>query len=153
MSEKFGFSGGTGGAAYNAPAPPAQDQGPWKISELKGRSGDRINQVELIWENHKHATREGGPFGGGGGGPFEFKIASDDYLTQIRGSVNNFDGSVRIFSLQFATRDGGVSPVFGKETAFTFFFDCPKGYQITGLFGRSGTEVDGLGVYIDLIPG
>ena len=152
MSEKFGFSGGTGGSPYAAPAPSTHDQGPWKISMIQGRSSSRINEIELIWENPKHATRESGGFGGDGGGPFEFKIAPNDYLTEISGTVENAGDSVRIFSVQFVTRDGGRSPLFGTKTAFPFFYVCPRGFHITGIFGRSGTELDGLGVFIDPIP-
>ena len=152
MSQEFGASGGTGGGAYNAASPPAQDHGPWKIGVINGRSGGRIDLIELVWVNSQHATRESARFGGNTGGPFQFTIADDDYLTEIRGSVGAFDDNVRVFSLQFLTRDGGASPVFGQPSGVPFFFECPNGFQLTGIFGRSGSGLDSLGVFMENIP-
>ncbi|HST20920.1 MAG TPA: jacalin-like lectin [Blastocatellia bacterium] len=150
MSSKFGPSGGVGGSAYDAPTPTSN--GPWRISEAQGRSGSRIDQIELIWSNSVGSTKSSPTFGGGGGDPFEFTIENGDYLTEIRGSVGSNNNSVVLFSLQFFTKSGKVSPVFGSSTPASFYFQSPPGYQITGIFGRSGSAVDALGVYIDLIP-
>jgi jacalin-like lectin domain-containing protein len=91
-------------------------------------------------------------FGGDGGTPFQFSISDKDYLTLISGTVGVNNGSVVLFSLQFFTQNGNKSPVFGSATSTPFNFQCPPGYQISGIFGRSGSAVDALGVYLDQIP-
>jgi hypothetical protein len=80
-----------------------------------------------------------------------FPISTGDYLTQIVGTVGQYDSSVRLFSIQFVTSSGDKSPVYGQPGAAAFAFQCPSGYQITGIFGRSDQAVDALGIYIDPI--
>ncbi len=144
---QLGPSGGLGGQAFDA-HPPTR-RGPWKINTLQGRSGSRINQLELIWKDDAGETQSSQEYGGDGGDPWTFNIQSDDYLTEIKGFIGDHN-SVRVFSLQFVTRNGVESEVFGKATSSSkpFSYQCPDGYQIVGIFGRAGAEIDALGVYI-----
>jgi hypothetical protein len=150
MSYVFGPSGGVGGNPYSAPMP-TSGNAPWSISGVQGRSGSRIDQVEIVWSS-KGGSQSSDQFGGNGGNPFTFNIANGDYLTLISGSVGVNNGSVLLFSLQFFTQQGNKSPVFGSATSTPFNFQAPPGYQISGIFGRSGSGVDALGVYLDPIP-
>lgn len=149
MSSVFGPSGGVRGSPYDAPMP--NSGGPWKISEVQGRSGDRIDQIEISWSTQTNEIRSSPEFGGDGGSAFQFSIPSGDYLTQINGSVGTKDDSVRLFSLQFVTNAGLESEIYGQSGSGDFSYQCPSNYQITGIFGRSGGAVDALGVYIDPI--
>lgn len=150
MSYVFGPSGGVGGGAYSAPVP-TSGGGPWRISGVQGRSGSRIDQIEIVWSS-PGGSQSSDQFGGDGGSPFQFAIPDKDYLTLISGTVGINNGSVVLYSLQFFTQNGNKSPVFGSATSTPFNFQCPPGYQISGIFGRSGSAVDGLGVYLDPIP-
>lgn len=147
MSSAFGPSGGVGGSPYTAPMPTSG--GPWKISGVQGRSGSRIDQIEISWSSQAGGSQSSDQFGGDGGSPFQFSIPTGDYLTQIIGSVGTTDNSVRLYSLQFVTKAGVKSAVYGKAGSSNFSYQCPSGFQITGIFGRSGSAVDALGVYID----
>jgi hypothetical protein len=149
MSDTFGPSGGVGGSAYSAPAPTTG--GPWKITGVQGRSGSRIDQVEIVWSSQNGGGSSSDQFGGTGGNPFSFSIPNNDYLTQIMGTVGVNNGSVLLFSMQLLTQNGNKSPVLGTATSTPFSFQCPPGYQITGILGRSGSGVDALGVYLDPI--
>lgn len=149
MSFVFGPSGGVGGNPYSAPMPTSG--GPWRISGVQGRSGSRIDQIEIVWSS-AGGSQSSDQFGGSGGNPFAFSIPDKDYLTVISGTVGVNNGSVLLFSLQFFTQQGNKSQVFGSATSTPFNFVCPPGYQISGIFGRSGSGVDALGVYLDLIP-
>src|SRR6266403_1272334 len=149
MSSAFGPSGGVGGSPYTAGMPTSG--GPWKITGVQGRSGSRIDQIEILWSSQTGGTQSSDQFGGDGGSPFQFSIPSADYLTQIIGSVGTTDSSVRLYSLQFVTKAGVKSAVYGKAGPGNFNYQCPSGYQITGVFGRSGSAVDALGIYIDPI--
>jgi Jacalin-like lectin domain len=149
MSYVFGPSGGVGGNPYSAPVPTSG--GPWRISGVQGRSGSRIDEIEIVWSS-PGGSQSSEQFGGDGGTPFQFSIPDKDYLTLISGTVGVNNGSVVLFSLQFFTQNGNKSPVFGSATSTPFNFQCPPGYQISGIFGRSGSAVDAFGVYLDQIP-
>jgi hypothetical protein len=147
MSSTFGPAGGVGGAPYDAPYPPfPQANRPWWISAMKGRSGSRVDQIQVVWSGL--GGEESPEFGGDGGSPFQFPVPPGDHLTQITGSVGEYDGSVRLFSIQFVTSSGAKSDVYGQATSAAFSFQCPSNFAITGIFGRAKNEVDALGIYI-----
>jgi Jacalin-like lectin domain len=114
---------------------------------MKGRSGSRIDQIQVVWTG-AFGGGESLPFGGDGGTPFQFDIPPSEWLAQIVGSVGEYDGSVRLFSIQFITNAGTPSDVYGQPTSAAFSFQCPTNYMITGIFGRADRAVDALGVYI-----
>lgn len=148
MSYKFGPAGGVGGSPYDAPYPTVPAPGnPFGISAMQGRSGDRIDQIQVVWQG-AGGGGESPPFGGGGGQPFRFDIPPGERLAQIVGSVGAYNGSVRLFSIQFITNVGTASTVYGKATSDAFSFQCPPNYVVTGIFGRADKEVDAFGVYI-----
>jgi hypothetical protein len=148
MSDQFGPSGGTGGNPFTAEPP---EGGGWKISAIDVWSGDRIDSIELIWSHSGGETKSSPKFGGSGGNESEFQIDVGDYLTRIEGSVGSKEDNVRIFSLQFFTRNGNMSKIFGKPTQAKFRYDEIQGQQIIGLFGRTGAAIDALGVVYDEI--
>ena len=149
MSYKLGPAGGVGGSPYDAPYPtiPAAPGNPYAISAMKGRAGNRIDQIQVVWAG-AGGGGESPPFGGNGGSPFRFDIPPGEWLAQIVSSVGAYDGSVRLFSIQFITNAGTLSGVYGKATTAAFSFQCPPNYVVTGIFGRADKEVDALGVYI-----
>ena len=149
MSYSFGPSGGSGGNPFSA-LPPA-DNGPWKISAIQVWSGNRIDAIEMIWRNPQGNIRTSPKFGGSGGTEQEFDIDAADYLVRIEGSVGEREDNVRVFSLQFFTKQGRSSKVFGSQTAAPFRYDEIPGNQVISLFGRSGAEIDALGVVIEPI--
>jgi hypothetical protein len=148
MSYKFGPAGGVGGTAFDAPYPTgATTMNPYAISAMKGRSADRIDQIQVVWVG-AGGGGESPPFGGGGGQPFRFDLPPGESLAQIVGSVGVINNTVTVFSIQFITNAGTRSNVYGRPTSAAFSFQCPTNYVVTGIFGRSGDEVDALGVYI-----
>jgi hypothetical protein len=149
MSFKFGPAGGVGGSAFDAPYPVIPSANKlWTISAMKGRSGSRIDQIQVVWAG-AFGGGESPKFGGEDGAPFQFDIPPGEMLTQIVGSVGEYNNSVRLFSIQFVTNTGTPSPVYGHATSATFSFQCPPNYLITGIFGRADRAVDALGVYIE----
>jgi hypothetical protein len=147
MPQQFGPAGGSGGRQFTA-----LPDGPWRIGGVEGRSADRIDQIEVVWTDSAGKPHSSDQFGGQGGKRFGFQVNPGAYLTEIRGSVGTYAGTFSVFSLQFVTSDNVTSRVFGKATGYPFVFACPDGYHIVGLVGRSGHELDALGVYIDRIP-
>lgn len=161
---KFGPAGGIGTAPSPVPkpfdAPPEDNE---KITTIEGRAAEAIDQIEVIWRNTLTGQVRSSPeFGGDGGEAFSFRIDGDDCLTNLSGwtgyqNLKFPDGTFREFhvvrGLQLKTLGGSESEVFGETTDFPFFYECPPGFQIVGLFGRMGDLIDQLGVYIQSIQG
>lgn len=51
----------------------------------------------------------------------------------------------RVDALQFITNAGNKSPYYGGNGGQKKTLTVPKGYQIIGIFGRSGSRLDRLG--------
>jgi len=152
---KLGPVGGTGGEKFDARLPGLVDE--WKISQIELRSGKRIDQIEITWDSTHGDSKSSPSFGGQGGDRSEVLIPGDDYLTKITGTVAWVHEGDRmrdqVVSLRFICRSGeGSEKEYGKPGSVPFYLECPEGYQIVGIFGLAGTEVDALGVYIDRIP-
>ncbi|GGW20200.1 hypothetical protein GCM10018980_44740 [Streptomyces capoamus] len=131
------FFGGPHGTAFNdaddLPAAPSP-------RTLTLRGGARLDAVSL--------THDGGAVlahGGTGGTAASLTLAAGEHLTSVRLSEGQKDGRTRLFSAAFAT-DRGRTLSAGTPAADTTTFTAPGGWQIVGFTGRSGQEVDKLGV-------
>jgi|ERR1043165_9746789 hypothetical protein len=143
QSFPFGPSGGIGGNAFYVAAP----ANAYKIIQVWGRSGARIDSIGVTWSTPDGVV-SAGPFGATGQPNFTFDIPSGDYLTGIYGSVGEYNDSVRVFSLKFETMTKKISSTFGTQQSTQFNFTSPPDYQIAWIFGRAQSELDALGVVI-----
>lgn len=131
------FFGGPHGTAYND-----ADNLPTAVSPrtLTLRGGSRLDAVAL--------THDGGTtlsHGGTGGTATSLTLASGEHLTSVKLTQGQKDGRTRIFSAAFGT-DKGRTLTSGTATSDTKTFRAPSGWQIVGFTGRSGDEIDKLGV-------
>lgn len=131
------FFGGPHGTAYND-----ADNLPSTVSPrtLTLRGGSRLDAVSL--------THDGGTtlsHGGTGGTATSLTLASGEHLTSVKLTQGQKDGRTRIFSAAFST-DKGRTLSSGTATSDTKTFTAPSGWQIVGFTGRSGDEIDKLGV-------
>ncbi|MER7572385.1 jacalin-like lectin [Streptomyces sp. NPDC126514] len=104
------------------------------------RGGSRLDAVAL--------THDGGTalaHGGTGGTAVSLTLGSGEHLTSVRLTRGQKDGRTRIFSAAFTT-DRGRSLAAGTATSDARTFTAPPGWQIVGFTGRSGQEIDKLGV-------
>jgi hypothetical protein len=131
------FFGGPHGTAFNdaddLPASPSP-------RTLTLRGGTRLDAVSL--------TLDGGTalsHGGTGGTPTSLTLASGEHLTSVKLTQGRKDGRTRLFSASFTT-DKGRTLSSGTATTDAKTFTAPSGWQITGFTGRSGDELDKLGV-------
>ncbi|MFJ4521193.1 jacalin-like lectin [Streptomyces sp. NPDC088810] len=131
------FFGGPHGTAFSdaddLPAAPAP-------RTLTLRGGTRLDAVSL--------THDGGTVlghGGTGGTAASLTLAAGEHLTSVKLTEGRKDGRTRIFSAAFAT-DRGRTLAAGTATGDSTTFTAPTGWQIAGFTGRSGTEIDKLGV-------
>jgi endonuclease/exonuclease/phosphatase family metal-dependent hydrolase len=129
--------GGPHGTAFNdvslLPADPV-------VRELKIRTGKRVDRIETVLSN-------GYPFahGGTGGDEQTLTLAAGEYLTCAHLCSGKHNGTTRIFYSRFHTSDGG-SLAGGSPTDNCVTYRAPDGWQIVAFHGRSGDEVDKLGV-------
>ncbi|WP_171111133.1 MULTISPECIES: jacalin-like lectin [unclassified Streptomyces] len=131
------FFGGPHGTAFNdaddLPATPSP-------RTLTLRGGSRLDAVSL--------THDGGTVlshGGTGGTATTLTLGSGEHLTSVKLTQGQKDGRTRIFSAAFST-DKGRTLTAGTATTATRTFTAPSGWQIVGFTGRSGDEIDKLGV-------
>ncbi|MER5214486.1 jacalin-like lectin [Streptomyces sp. NPDC002838] len=131
------FFGGPHGTAFNdaddLPATPSP-------RTLTLRGGSRLDGLSL--------THDGGAtlsHGGTGGTATSLALASGEHLKSAKLTQGQKDGRTRLFSATFTT-DKGRSLSSGTATSDTKTFTAPSGWQIVGFTGRSGDEVDKLGV-------
>ncbi|TVZ79972.1 endonuclease/exonuclease/phosphatase family metal-dependent hydrolase [Streptomyces sp. BK340] len=109
-----------------------------RILTLRGAA--RLDAVSL--------THDGGTVlghGGTGGTAASLTLASGEHLTSVKLTEGQKDGRTRIFSAAFGT-DKGRTLSAGTATTDTATFTAPSGWQIVGFTGRSGDEIDKLGV-------
>jgi endonuclease/exonuclease/phosphatase (EEP) superfamily protein YafD len=131
------FFGGPHGTAYND-----ADDLPSTVSPrtLTLRGGTRLDAVSL--------THDGGTtlsHGGTGGTASSLTLASGEHLRSVKLTQGQKDGRTRIFSAAFTT-DKGRTLSSGTATSDAKTFTAPSGWQIVGFTGRSGIEIDKLGV-------
>ncbi|MFF2210516.1 jacalin-like lectin [Streptomyces antibioticus] len=131
------FFGGPHGTAFNdaddLPAAPAP-------RTLTLRGGSRLDAVTLTHGDGTALTH-----GGTGGTATSLTLAAGEHLTSVKLTQGQKDGRTRIFSAAFTT-DRSRTLSAGSATADTVTFTAPAGWQIVGFTGRSGAEVDKLGV-------
>ncbi|GHI02522.1 endonuclease [Streptomyces cellostaticus] len=131
------FFGGPHGTAFND----ADDlPSPLSPRTLTLRGGARLDAVSL--------THDGGTVlshGGTGATATSLTLTSGEHLTSVKLTEGQKDGRTRIFSAAFGT-DKGRSLSAGTATTDATTFTAPSGWQIVGFTGRSGDEIDKLGV-------
>ncbi|MEU3277577.1 jacalin-like lectin [Streptomyces antibioticus] len=131
------FFGGPHGTAFNdaddLPAAPAP-------RTLTLRGGSRLDAVTLTHDDGTALTH-----GGTGGTATSLTLATGEHLTSVTLTQGQKNGRTRIFSAAFTT-DRSRTLSAGSATADTVTFTAPAGRQIVGFTGRSGAEVDKLGV-------
>ncbi|MEU9657959.1 jacalin-like lectin [Streptomyces chartreusis] len=131
------FFGGPHGTAFNdaddLPATPAP-------RTLTLRGGSRLDAVALTHDGGNVLTH-----GGTGGTATSLTLAAGEHLTAVKLTQGQKDGRTRIFSAAFTT-DKGRTLSSGTATSDAKTFTAPSGWQIVGFTGRSGDEIDKLGV-------
>ncbi|MEW2635049.1 jacalin-like lectin [Streptomyces sp. NPDC048389] len=137
------FFGGPHGTAFNdaahLPAAPSP-------RTLTLRGGSRLDAVSL--------THDGGTVlahGGTGGTATSLTLAPGEHLASVTLTKGRKDGRTRIFSAALTT-DRGRTLSAGSATSDRVTFTAPAGWRLVGFTGRSGAEVDKLGVIYAPLP-
>ena len=134
MSEQFG--GPHGDYYTDIDAVPAAG----RASVLSLRSGSRVDQVGLTLSTGTVLAH-----GGTGGAAKSLTLAGGEYVTSVKLCEGKYDNTTRIFYAQFTTSTGNTL-AGGATTSDCVTRTAPSGWQVAGFQGRSGDEVDKLGV-------
>jgi hypothetical protein len=110
------------------------------VRTVSFRGGSRVDQVAVTLADGTVRTH-----GGTGGSPVALTLATGEYLTQVTLASGEKDGRTRIFSVKVRTNLGRELST-GSSTANQVTYTAPTGWKIAGFHGRSGTEIDKLGV-------
>ena len=135
--------GGTGGTAFNdITAIPASAS----VSSLSLSSGNRVDNIGL-------GLSTGTTFahGGTGGTAATLALPGGEYPTSLYVCEGSYNSGERLFYAKWTTSLGHTLSG-GTTTSDCTTFTAPSGYEISGFFGRSGTEVDKLGVFYTQVP-
>lgn len=134
MSERFGGPHGDHFNDLNRVTPGT------RAVRLSLRAGARVDRIGL--------TPAEGPelsHGGNGGTPVSLTLGADEYATSLHLCQGKRNGRTRIFSARFTTSSGRTLSG-GTPTSDCTTFTAPPGWAIAGFHGRSGSELDKVGV-------
>ncbi|MFG1777449.1 jacalin-like lectin [Micromonospora sp. NPDC049048] len=127
--------GGPGGTPFSD----ADRVGP-RVTAVSLRGGSRLDQVGVGLADGVTLTH-----GGTGGTAGTLALAEGEHVTQVTLTQGKKDGKLRIFSARFTTNLGRTL-TGGTPTSDAVTYTAPTGGRLAGFFGRSGSEVDQLGV-------
>ncbi|NUT46356.1 MAG: endonuclease, partial [Saccharothrix sp.] len=134
MSDQFGGPHGTPFTDVQALAPGVA---PRSVT-LSG--GARLDRVATTLTDGTTLTH-----GGTGGTPVTLTLQPGEHLTAATLTQGQRDGRTRIFSARLTTSQGRTVQA-GAPTADAVTVTAPAGWRIAGFTGRSGDEIDKLGV-------
>ncbi|RSM65500.1 endonuclease [Actinoplanes sp. ATCC 53533] len=117
-----------------------------RVSQLRLRAGSRVDGLGLTMANGVSYDH-----GGQGGTPNTLNLGAGEHLTSVTLHTAQRNGHTRVFYARFGT-DLGRTLAGGTTTSNTVTYTAPTGWQISGFHGRSGAEIDQLGVIYTPIP-
>ncbi len=140
LSDAFG---GPHGTAFNdsnlLPSGPVS-------KKLNLKAGSRVDSVGLELTNGTVLNH-----GGTGGTLQTLSLNSGEYLDQVKLCQGQKSGNTRIFYAQFHTNQARTL-TGGSLTSDCVTYTAPLGWGIVGFHGRSGDEIDKLGMIYAPVP-
>ncbi|MEV1120214.1 jacalin-like lectin [Actinosynnema sp. NPDC049800] len=134
LSEEFGGPHGTPFTDVEAIRPGTT------VREVTLSGGARLDRIGLTLADGTALAH-----GGTGGTPTTLTLQPGEHLTTATLTRGQRDGRTRVFSVRITTTLGRTVTA-GTPTADQVTFTAPAGWHIAGFTGRSGAEVDRLGV-------
>jgi hypothetical protein len=117
-----------------------------RVTQLRVRAGSRLDGVGLTMANGL-----GYDHGGAGGSLSTLDLSAGEHIASVTLGTGQKNGRTRIFYARFTTNLGRTL-AGGSTTSNTVTYTAPPGWQISGFHGRSGAEVDQLGVVHTRLP-
>uniref|UniRef100_H3GBJ7 Jacalin-type lectin domain-containing protein n=1 Tax=Phytophthora ramorum TaxID=164328 RepID=H3GBJ7_PHYRM len=112
-----------------------------RLSSVTLRGDERVDQVTLGVATPAEVTWI---HGGSGGTDKILILGADEYITSMEVHVAKKGRWPRVFYLKVTT-NAGNSVATGSKTDESTIVTAPEGFQLSGFFGRAGSEVYELG--------
>jgi endonuclease/exonuclease/phosphatase (EEP) superfamily protein YafD len=112
----------------------------WPVRAFTIRTGARLDRVGVTHADGIHLDH-----GGSGGTARTLTLGPGEYVDRVNLWQGQRNGNTRIFRIELYTNLGNVL-YGGTATAAAVTYTAPPGFMIGGFHGRSGAEVDRLGV-------
>jgi hypothetical protein len=135
--------GGRGGNEFSDFQPPAGA----RVAEVRIRSGDTIDAVQMAYVLANGRTVLGPMHGGSGGRFITVRLDSDEYLIAIMGRYGD-----TIDSMQITTNKRTTAQFGGNGGSQRYRIEVPAGSQAIGFTGRSGATLDAVGLVYTPLP-
>ncbi|CAN6326134.1 unnamed protein product [Urochloa humidicola] len=117
------------------------------------RSGILIDSIGFSYVDKTFKKNTAGPFGGTGGQLTTIQFAPTEWVTKLSGTleIRSLGSGVYkpvVASLEIETNIKKYGPYGRVNQDYSFSILVPQGWIIAGFFGRAGSLVDAIGVYI-----
>lgn len=109
-----------------------------RIRSIYIRTGSRVDGVSFVTNNNllKH--------GGNGGGEKRIELQLGESITRYEVYTNKKSGHTRLFWIKFTTTFQTIEG--GSKSGSYYKYDIPQDREVIGMHGRSGREMDKLGM-------
>lgn len=114
------------------------------VKRIVIRTGRRVDQVQFVTQ-FRTLTH-----GGSGGSSKKLDLGSSEYITRYEACWGKKNGHTRVFWLKFITSSGREISG-GRTTGACNGYNIPRDLRVFGMIGRSGAEVDRLGLAMNFI--
>jgi len=142
VPSKIGPRGGNGGIAHDMKVVPH------RMESVTVCSDAVVNSLTFSYNDRNGKQRMLGPWGGPAGSSFTIRLGAFEHLKGIVGTFGPFDAAGNVItSLTFTTNIRKYGP-FGRGGGTEFTVPVETHGGIVGFFGRAGTYLEALGVYI-----
>jgi len=135
--------GGQGGNAFTDFQPPPGA----RVAEVRIRSGDRVDSVQMVYTLQDGRSVVGPRHGGTGGGLSTVRLDRDEYVIGLSGRCGDNIDSLRIHTNKRTSQLFG-----GGGGSREYRVTIPAGNQAVGFTGRAGDYLDAIGLAYIPIP-
>ncbi len=135
--------GGRGGNPFTDSQLPAGA----RVAEVRIRSGDTIDAVQIAYAVPNGRLALGQRHGGSGGRESTFRLDGDEYIIAIAGRYGE-----TIDSMQIVTNKRASAQFGGNGGDRRYRIEVPSGSQAVGFSGRSGDTLDAVGLVYQPLP-
>jgi hypothetical protein len=112
-----------------------------KITTLTLSGGSRLDRIEAAYDSISTITH-----GGTGGDAVSLTLASGETLVEVSACSGEKDGHTRVFYMNVTTSAGNTLEAGTATDACSTLSAPESGKRVVGFWGRSGDEVDRMGV-------
>jgi hypothetical protein len=122
---------------------------PHRLESVVIRCEAAVDAISFTYAGIDGTSRSTGRWGGSGGRRHEVRFGDMEVVKEISGTYGPFDGHAGIMrSLTFVTNVGKHGPFGEPRQGMPFSVPLQNGARVVGFFGRSGSLLDALGVYV-----